>query len=566
MQSWERFLDDLKDRTDIVAVVGRYAELQKRGRNYMCRSPFRNERTPSFSVSSDRQFWYDFGASEGGDVIRFIEKAENLSFLEAVELLADEAGMEMPKRSHKATPQQKDTKERLYQLHQAANQYFLQQLQHSSTAQDYLTQRQIDTPTQQRWGIGYGGDAKDGLTHWLLQQGYTREELQHSGVAYTYGEEKTMQDRFWGRVITPVYDARSTAENPLIIAFSGRDILPESTTHQRAKYVNSPENPLYIKSKTLFGYHRARKAIPQHGAALLVEGNFDVITAHTAGYAHTVATCGTSLTEDHLRMLRRVTNALHLCFDNDTAGKKATLRAVEMTLRAGMTPHLVQLPAGEKDLDDTLRGQTSSTVPPALDAALRTPPHALEALLHAMASKLLNGTLSGQTALLDAYLPLLNLVTRPIEREHFLTLLSGTLGQPKELLMAELERLQLTTPPRKPQRLKERDTESRERFTREEEFVGFVRYFFPVVEDFLDAEVLLLLSPGTPPHTLLRKLHTGESLTPEETALLNTWELHQAAEQEDEEVAEQVVERLWEGYITALQVEKTRREQAEKLR
>lgn len=424
----DRFIEDLKSRVDIVEIVKRYAQLKKSGKNYMCRSPFRNEKTPSFCVSPDKQFWYDFGNSEGGDVISFLERAENMSFLESVEMLADMAGVEVPKQAYAEKGPNKQEKQDIISLHNVATEYFQEQLRESQEALLYLESRGITEQMIKDWSLGYGGDTKDGLAKYLLSNGFSEEMIAQSGVAFEreFGDQK-MMDRFWGRVMIPIREPR----NGDIIAFSGRDILNREKV---GKYVNSPENPVYHKSSTLFGYDKARKILREKDHIILVEGNLDVMFAHNLGYANTVATCGTSLTEDHIRFLKRQTDNFVLAFDSDLAGKKATLRGVDMCLKAGVTPWIIQLTAG-KDFADLAVADEK-----ALRKSIEGKTNALEFLFEAFAKKNLDGSLEGEKKFLDSFFTFLRLSQRPIEVDHYIEKIAQHLKRQKAVVEAEFHR------------------------------------------------------------------------------------------------------------------------------
>ncbi len=519
----ERFVEDLKTRLDIVEVIRRYAQLKKSGKNWMGRSPFRNERTPSFCVSPDKQFWYDFGNSEGGDVISFIEKMENLSFQEAVQFLADIAGMDVPKGFGEGSGGvTREKKQDLFDLHRAAAEFFMGELAKNKGAQKYLTDRGISLETAKEWRIGYGGDKPDGMTHYLLKKGFTAEQIESSGVAFVreFGDKK-MRDRFDRRVMLPICEPR----NGEVIAFSGRKIHEDQGG---GKYINSPENPVYHKSATLFGMDRARKKIQEKDAVLMVEGNFDVITAHAAGFDHCVATCGTALTDDHLRTVKRLTNTVLLAFDSDLAGKKATMRGVEMCLRDELTPRIVEIDGG-KDLDEMFQKE-----PQAAADAITTSRHALEFLFDKLSRKNVNGSLEGEAKFLDSFFFFLQLVSRPIEVDDWLTKLSRKLNRSRQIIDQEFKRFQAGNK-REQGYQKEKVTETeRVKFSREQSFVGFLLnfwdYFAPQLEG---KEQLCDLLTEALPRELLRTKIMGGELSSDEELQVAAWELNEGNRYEE---------------------------------
>ena len=531
----DRFLEDLKNRTDIVELVRKYAELKKAGKNYMCRSPFRNERTPSFCVSADKQFWYDFGTSEGGDAISFLEKIENISFREAVEMLADIAGVEIPQTFGKGEVVSKEEKKDIFALHERANFYFARELQNTKKAAEYLASRGISEEVIKDWGLGYGGDTEDGLTKFLLSEGFSESKIAESGVAFEreFGDKK-MRDRFFGRLMIPIRESREGK----IIAFTGRDL---SGKKDVAKYVNSPENPVYHKSATLFGLERARKVIREKDFAILVEGNFDVISAHSGGFCNTVATCGTSLTEDHLRLIKRLTKNVYLAFDNDIAGKKATLRAVEMTLKMELSPFVIEIPEG-KDLDELVRKNASM-----LQKVVEGAQNALLFLCDKFAAKYLTGSIEGEKKFLDALFYFLRFVFRPVERDELLGRMAKKINRAKGIVEEEYRKYAASN--RSVEKPETREEGKGQKLTREECFVGFLSAYWDFFADKISENVLDLFS-GLPKELLEKKL-IAEALTEEEQKILLSWELFEG-NLYGEDISDDILERDMKSFIDNL--------------
>lgn len=545
----DRFIEDLKNRVDIVDIARKYMELKKSGKNFMGRSPFRKERTPSFCVSPDKQFWYDFGASEGGDVISFLERIENIDFPEAVEILADMVGVEVPKSKGKKGPTREQKKD-IYALHSKAVEYFSAQLHKSKKAKEYLLNRKINENMISDWQLGYGGDGVDGLTKFLLKEGFSQADIAQSGVAFEveFGAQ-TMKDRFAKRVMIPVHDARGD-----IIAFTGREIYGDKV----AKYINSPENPVYRKSSTLFGLYHARKDIREKDFALLVEGNFDVISSQNAGFQNTVATCGTSLTEDHLRILKRSTQNIYLAFDSDVAGKKATLRAVEMCLTMELSPFIVEI-VGAKDLDELAQENPSE-----LKNVIQGAQNALLFLLEKFSLKFLNGSIEGEKKFLDSFFFFVRLVPRPIEVDDLLTKISEKVNRSKSLIEDEFQKYCQT---HKRVLKKEKIEETQvQKFTREESFVGFLTAHWDFFGPKLNEKILELFTGQA--FELLEKKIREEPFTEEEQKILMSWELHQEllyGERSDPEI----LGRDFKVFVEKLKdeiVKKKRLEEAQRVR
>ncbi|MCF7906266.1 toprim domain-containing protein, partial [Candidatus Gracilibacteria bacterium] len=464
-------------------------------------------------------------------------------------MLADTAGMVIPQSFGKEKDPTTDEKEDIFSLHELASEFFASQLQNTESAQSYLKKRGISEEVSTDWKLGYGGEREDGLTKFLLEKGFSEEEIARSGVAFEreFGAKK-MRDRFLERLTIPIAEPR----NGKIIAFTGRDL---SGKEGRAKYLNSPENPVYHKSSTLFGLDRARKVIREKDFAILVEGNFDVITAHIHGFCNTVATCGTSLTEDHLRILKRLTKNIYLAFDTDIAGKKATLRAVEMILQMELNPFVIEIPEG-KDIDELAQKNASM-----LQKVVEGAQNALLFLCEKFSDKYLTGSLEGEKKFLDALFYFLRFVHRPIERDELLTRMAKRLGRAKGIVEEEFQKFVRRNPRR--QESPSEDSPGK-KFTREECFVGFLSAHWKFFREKISEKMLDLLS-GFPKELLEKKL-IGSEMTDEEQKVLLSWELHEENLYGDH-ISEEVLERDAKVFVAQLQVvqeKKTRMEDAKK--
>jgi DNA primase len=340
------FLDELRARTALSALVGRTLKLQKAGREFKACCPFHNEKTPSFYVNDDKAFWHCFGCGVHGDAIRWLTDARGLPFMDAVKELADAAGMEVPA----ADPRSQERAERavgLYEVMEAAQRWFEDQLAGlaGGDARAYLDRRGISEATRKRFGFGFAPDARGNLRAAL--KGYGNDRLVEAGLLILPEGDREPYDRFRGRLTFPIRDRRGR-----VIAFSAR-ILGAG----EPKYLNSPDTPLFDKGRTLFNIDRAAPATRTAHRVIVVEGQMDVIALDQAGIGEAVAPLGTALTEAQLGLLWRLAPAPILCFDGDSAGQKAAIRGA---LRA--LPHLgpdrslgfITLPAGE-DPDDVIR-------------------------------------------------------------------------------------------------------------------------------------------------------------------------------------------------------------------
>lgn len=341
------FIDDLKHQADIVVVIQDYVSLKKSGATYKGLCPFHGEKTPSFHVNRDKGFFHCFGCGVGGDVIKFVELHEKVGFAEAVRILAQRVGMPLPELE--ATDEQRaNTAEReaLLNVHEAAAAWFRQQLASGAGARirRLIADRGIAPATSDALGLGYA--PRDGLKAALLGQGFPASLLLRAGLL-VQREDGSVMDRFRHRLIIPI--CRDTGS---IIAFGGRAIDAE----QQPKYLNSPETPIYSKSRTLYGLNLSKGAIRQGGFAVLVEGYFDFAQVYQAGFQAVVASCGTALTTQQAQQLRRFTNKVVLSFDPDAAGQGAAARSCEMLVAEGFDVNVAILPAGE-DPDTFVRRQ-----------------------------------------------------------------------------------------------------------------------------------------------------------------------------------------------------------------
>jgi len=333
-------VDTVRSRTDILQVVAPYVALKRSGRVWKGLCPFHNEKTPSFQVNPDLGRWHCFGqCGEGGDVFKFIQKVDNLTFPEALERLAIKAGVTLTREnlaSRSNTPV--GERDRLYAALNAAVTYYQSSLKSSPPAQLYLTNRGISAETIEQYQLGFAGGEWDTLPRYLDQFGVTREDAVRAGIL-AVSERGGHYDKLRGRVVFPIVDVQGRT-----VAFGGRLIHAEP---DRPKYLNSAETPLFSKSKTLYGLSRARKAIADGGEAIIVEGYLDVIACHQAGFMNVVATLGTSLTEEHALIIGKLARRVLLAFDSDAAGVKAAQRAQAIFEAQEIEVRILDMPKSE---------------------------------------------------------------------------------------------------------------------------------------------------------------------------------------------------------------------------
>ena len=348
----QSFIDELTARCDIVDVVGSYVQLTRKGSNLFGLCPFHSEKTGSFSVSPDKQIYYCFGCKRGGGVINFIMEEENLPFPDAVRFLAKRAGLEVPEEEGGREAGRR--RQRLLDLNRDAARFYYRLLQQAEgrAVREYLDRRQIRKATAVNFGMGASPDAWDALLNEMTAKGYSKAELLAAGLIVD-NKKGGFYDKFRNRLMLPVIDTRGD-----VVAFGSR-VLDKS----EPKYMNSPETPVYSKRRVLYGLNLAKKSKRQ--GIVLCEGNLDIVTLHQAGFDNAVASMGTALTPEQVRLLSRFTKELVLCYDNDNAGKAATEKALQLLNGSELSVRVLQLPrrrteAGEyvkQDADDFIKNQ-----------------------------------------------------------------------------------------------------------------------------------------------------------------------------------------------------------------
>lgn len=319
--SYQQAVEQIKNSLDIVEVISRYVVLKKTGRNFQGLCPFHNEKTPSFVVTPDKQIFKCFGCGEGGDVFTFLMKINNQNFSEVIAEQAAALGIELPKANSSSAIQNKQEKERLYDAMELAAKFFKQNLMSNQKALEYLEKRGINEVAISKFSLGLAPRGNFDLKNHLTNLGFTVSELLKAGLVYE--KDGNYFDRFKTRIIIPIKDINSNT-----IAFGARAILDG----QMPKYINSPESLIYNKSSVLFGMNRAKEAIKEKDSIIFMEGYFDVISAHLGGVENAVATCGTALTPQHIKLISRFcpSRKIYLAFDTDSAGKKAIEHGAEV--------------------------------------------------------------------------------------------------------------------------------------------------------------------------------------------------------------------------------------------
>lgn len=354
----EELVEEIRERNDIVGVIGSYVRLQRKGSSYFGLCPFHNEKSPSFSVSPDKQMYYCFGCGAGGNVFTFLMEYENFSFQESVKYLADRAGIVLPDReATKEERQAADLKTRILEVNKLAAKYFYYQLwtEPGRQAMEYLKGRQLSDETIKGFGLGFANKYSNDLYRYLKSKGISDELLRDSGLV-NVDEKHGMYDKFWNRVIFPIMDVNSR-----VIGFGGR-VMGDG----KPKYLNSPETKVFDKSRNLYGLNIARKSRKKY--LLVCEGYMDVISMHQAGFQNAVASLGTALTVQHAGLMKRYTGEVILTYDSDEAGVRAALRAIPIVKSAGLSARVLDM-RPYKDPDEFIKALGAEAFQKRIDQA-----------------------------------------------------------------------------------------------------------------------------------------------------------------------------------------------------
>lgn len=420
-------IDEIKNRLDIVEVIGSYIKLKKAGANWRALCPFHSEKTPSFFVSPSRQIWHCFGAcNDGGDIFKFIMKIEGVEFGDALRILAQKAGVQLKRQP----PELRTERQRLYEICELATQFFEKQLE-SKTGQavkEYLLGRGISEESLRKWRIGYSPDTWGGLSDFLISKGYKKEEVEKAGLVIKSETSDNFYDRFRGRIIFPIFDLNSQ-----VVGFSGRIFKSEDT----AKYVNTPSTLLYDKSRILYGLDKAKVEIRKKDFCILVEGNTDVIMTHQAGSENTVATSGTALTPLQLKILKRYSNNLLIGFDMDVAGETATKRGIDLAQSLGFDIKIIRLPEGKDPAE--LIAKNSSEWEKTINSAVGI----LDFYFETAFAKADSKTPQGEKAISKMLLPPIKRIPNKIEQSYWIQKLAEKLEVKEEDAEEELKKVKL---------------------------------------------------------------------------------------------------------------------------
>lgn len=422
-------IDQIKQKIDIADLIGEYITLKKAGQNFKGLCPFHGEKTPSFVVSPERQVWHCFGCQKGGDHFSFIEDIEGIGFSESLKFLAEKAGIKLV-----STPfrDQKDAqKNTLYEINHITAQYYnflLTKHKVGTKALEYLTkERDVNEKLLQTFTLGYAPNSFDALTMYLIKKkGYDRKLVLEAGV--TTERNGRLFDFFRNRIIFPIQDARSN-----IIGFSGRVFGEENANSP--KYINTRETLIYKKSYSLFGINFTKDAIKKEGKAILMEGEFDVLSSIANGISNVVAIKGTALTEEQINLLKRFTRKIVFCFDTDIAGIEAQKRSIQLIEAEGISSAVVIPPHG-KDPDELLR-----TNPAEFKVALKHEKSVYDFVIDQALKEEDKKSAEGKKSILSKTLPLISSIENEIIKEHYIKKLANSIDSSFESVAAEIDKI-----------------------------------------------------------------------------------------------------------------------------
>lgn len=413
--------DQIKENLSIVDVVSTYVRLEKSGSQFRARCPFHNERTPSFYVSPERKNFHCFGCQAHGDIFTFVEKIENIPFFEALKILADRAGVSL-----KDSERNKE-ESRLISLLKEATEHFENNLENSPEAKQYLIERGMTEETLKIFHVGYAKNEWRDLFIFLASKGYQSEEMEAAGIMIK--TEKGYYDRFRGRVMFPIRNVSGAT-----VGYSGR-ILPSlvDPSVAQGKYVNTPETTLYHKSKILFGYDTAKKRMAETKSVVVVEGQMDLCMSYQAGVHSTVAVSGTAFTDEHINLIKRFCDTVILSFDTDQAGQNALKKTALLCLLGGLDVYVVGN-LGTKDPADLIKDN-----PGMWKEIIEKKRHVIQVMLGAVLETEKDSRSQGKRIVAEV-LPFIRALPSPIDRAHFVKVVSETAGIPQMTLMEELAR------------------------------------------------------------------------------------------------------------------------------
>jgi DNA primase len=419
-------VEKIKQKLDVVDVIGSYVNLKKSGRNYKAVCPFHNEKTPSFMVSQELQIYKCFGCGASGDIFNFVQAIEGVDFYRSLEILADKAGVVLPKIS--SLDEKNNTKKKIYAINDLATrfyQYILLKNKVGKPALNYLIKdRGINTSSIKEFRIGYAPNSWDVLSKFLKSKGYTEEDLVLSGVAVKRSSGDGVIDKFRGRVVFPLIGLDNK-----VVGFTGRTVL-----NKDPKYLNTSETPVFHKSYFIFGLNLSKVEVKKEGA-IFVEGQMDVISSYQAGFKNVICISGTSLTENQLDVLSRYTNDITFCFDSDFAGIEASYRAIELAEKKNFNIRVAVIPEPYKDIDELIKSDKSKA-----KKILKDPIPVYDFFLSTALKRNNKETALGKKAIMEELIPLFSKISNKVLFEHYTKEISSELDLSEETVFSLLKK------------------------------------------------------------------------------------------------------------------------------
>jgi DNA primase len=429
----------IKEKLDLVQAIQEYVPLKKAGVYWKAPCPFHREKTPSFMVNAERQIWKCFGCGKGGDIFSFIQEMEGLDFVETLKLLADRAGVKIDTYRSEIDKSQKN---RILEINQKAAYFFhhiLTEMDGSKPARDYLEKRGLKKETIETWQIGFIPDQWDLLTKYFLKKGIGVDDLIASGLTIKKDNARAGQgfyDRFRGRIMFPIWDVHGN-----VVGFTGR-ILVE-TENSGGKYVNTPQTLVYDKSRVIYGLDKAKTEIKSQDLVVLVEGQMDVVACHQAGMKNVVASSGTALTLEQIKLLKRYSNNIAMAFDADKAGIAAAKRGIDIALSEGLNVKAIRIPAGQgKDADECLKNN-----PTIWFEAVKNASDVLHWFFEIVFADKNVSDPKEKQKIANELLPIIGLIPFAVERDHWLKQLADRLGTDTAVLREDLKRFEKNKKP-----------------------------------------------------------------------------------------------------------------------
>src|SRR3989339_186637 len=433
MAEMEDNISKIKEKLDVVEIISNYIKVQKAGVNFKACCPFHNEKTPSFYISPERQIWHCFGCQKGGDIFGFVKEIEGVEFPDALRILAQKAGIQL---QHHELVSNKDEKSVLFEISELATKFFEKQLRASRTgmqALKYLKERGLEENIIDEFRLGFAANDWEALSRFLKDRGYNEGDIVGAGLAIKREGKPGVYDRFRSRIIFPIMDL-----NGRVVGFTGRVFEAEKPLvtkgEQPAKYINTPQTLIYDKSMVLYGLSKAKQAIRQNDKCLLVEGNMDALMSYQAGVANVVASSGTALTPNHLKILQRYTNNLDLSFDTDQAGTIATRRGIGLALAQNFNVKVVTIDDPScKDPADYVQKYG-----PKWGSLVSASKPVIQSYFDNIKSKIDPASVEGKKLVISTLAPFIQRLVSKVEKTHWLTQLSAYLRTKEDALEADI--------------------------------------------------------------------------------------------------------------------------------